>query len=157
MDSTQKLISSATQRCLQHGERLTHKREQILRCLLEADRPLSAYEIMDNLHNYHNTSIQAMSIYRILDFLLNRKLVHKLQLTSKYVACSHIACSHEHRLSQFLICARCSRVKEISIDKTLIENLQSAILRAGYCFTGSQLELNCLCNRCAEEHSGAAP
>ncbi|MFT6835779.1 MAG: Fur family zinc uptake transcriptional regulator [Francisellaceae bacterium] len=151
MPSIDEMVSQAEKNCSDSGVKLTDKRKQVLACLLESDIALSAYEIIDVLHHKHQTNIQAMSIYRILDFLQKENLVHKLQLMNKYIACSHITCSHEHQLSQFLICGKCGLVKEIMISKALINNLKITIEDAGYFFSSHQLELSCLCKNCAED------
>ena len=152
MKSAQDIIMQAEKSCSQNGVRLTNKRKQVLICLLESQRALSAYDMIDDLRDKYQTNIQAMSIYRILDFLLKENLVHKLQLTNKYIACSHIACSHEHLLSQFLICGKCGLVKEVIINKSLVDNLKTTIEAAGYYFSSPQLELSCLCNSCAKNN-----
>ena len=89
-----------------------------------------------------------MSVYRILNFLQDERLVHKLNLANKYVACSHIACEHTHEIPQFLICGECQRVEEISISKPTINNLQQSIDDVGFHLISPQLEMNCLCDSC---------
>jgi Fur family zinc uptake transcriptional regulator len=152
MQKIQGIITQSEKTCLQSGVKLTDKRKHVLMCLLESNRALSAYEIIDDLKNKYQICIQAMSIYRILDFLIKENLAHKLQLTKKYIACSHITCSHEHQLSQFLICCECGLVKEIIINKSLVDNLRTTIENADYCFSSPQLELSCLCNNCAKHN-----
>jgi Fur family zinc uptake transcriptional regulator len=90
-----------------------------------------------------------MSVYRILDFLENEDLVHRLNLAKKYVACSHITCKHAHQVPQFLICKRCSKVKEIGIDAALVQSLKNHIDEAGYSLASQQLEFDCLCADCS--------
>jgi len=94
-------------------------------------------------------SLPAMSVYRILDFLQKEHLVHKLDLANKYVACSHITCSHSHAVPQFLICSECQKVEEVSISQETIEQLKGNVQEAGFQLSGFQLEMNCLCNDCA--------
>ena len=89
-----------------------------------------------------------MSVYRILAFLEGEQLVHKLNLANKYVACAHVSCDHAHATPQFLICASCSKVKEIDIDTALIADLTSAASNVGYKLITSQLEMNGLCDDC---------
>lgn len=89
-----------------------------------------------------------MSIYRILGFLETEKLVHKLNLANKYVACAHISCDHAHGVPQFLICRNCSKVKEISIKSSTIKDLQATAHDVGFKLISPQLEMNCLCDDC---------
>lgn len=150
--STQRLttlLDKALSRCQQQGGKLTEKRERVLSLLLQSNKPLSAYEVADQLNKQTEQSMPAMSVYRILDFLVSIQLVHKLSSANKYVACSHIACEHSHQVPQFLICQKCQKVKEIGIPKTLVEQLRQSVLDAGYRLINSQLELDCLCQDCA--------
>jgi len=142
-------LARAAEKCLQAGSKLTDKRASILKVLVEADSPLSAYEVVDRYNEHRQKSMPPMSAYRILDFLVSAQLAHKLTSENKYVACSHIACSHEHKIPQFLICQKCHQVKEIDIQHDIIDSLQRQVNTAGYKLLNSQLELDCLCEDCA--------
>lgn len=143
-----KIIVKAQAICSNSGGRLTEKRQRILELLLRSKTPLSAYEVADAYNVASDTSMPAMSVYRILDFLEAELLVHKLSSENKYVACSHIACDHAHRVPQFLICGSCRNVKEIAIPKNIVDELAEQVKTAGYKLTNSQLELQCLCEVC---------
>jgi len=144
-----RVIDKAKAVCAQSGGRLTEKRRGILELLLVSSRPLSAYEITDAYNKGAEKPMPAMSVYRILEFLEAEELVHKLSSTSKYLACSHISCEHEHEISQFLICSKCQSAKEISISKEIINELGKLIGQAGYALSNPQLELKCLCKSCS--------
>ena len=73
-----------------------------------------------------------MSVYRILDFLEENGLIHRLNTTKKYIACSHIACEHPHEAPQFLICKSCSKVEEVSIPKPAVAMVGKATQTAGF-------------------------
>lgn len=146
----QSIIDHAEQLCKQRGSRLTKKRKQVLSGLLQSDRALSAYELVDYGKENFETPLPAMTIYRILEFLEKEQLVHKLNLANRYVACTHITCDHEHEVPQFLICTRCQRVKEISISKSTLANFQQNVEDADYKLVSPQLEMNCLCASCSE-------
>ncbi len=142
-------IDEAEQRCKQQGVRLTDKRKRVLSGLLRSDKPLSAYELVDFCKNEYGQPLPAMSVYRILGFLQEQHLVHKINLANKYVACAHITCEHEHGVPQFLICGDCHRVKEISVNKSTINALQRSVDEAGFQLVSHQLEIDCLCEDCS--------
>lgn len=142
------IIEKAQDMCAHSGGRLTEKRKRILELLLVSSTPLSAYDVADSYNKSADASMPTMSVYRILDFLESEQLVHKLSSANKYVACSHIACSHAHEIPQFLICGKCQRVKEIAIAKRIVEELDQQVADAGYKLMNSQLELQCLCDNC---------
>ena len=96
-------------------------------------------------------SLAPTTVYRILDFLASENLVHKLHVTNKYVACSHISCNHAHEVPQFLICDQCASVKEIGIKKSIIEELRQQVEDAAFFLQSPQLELHCLCQDCGQQ------
>lgn len=151
IDKINSILEHAEKHCKNNGTRLTDKRKQILTGLIQSKKALSAYELADFFRTEYNSAIPTMSVYRILDFLENESLVHKLHLANKYIACSHISCNHEHKIAQFLICSECNNVKEINIEKALIKTLQDNVNEAGYLLKSPQLELHCLCQDCAQQ------
>ena len=148
MERVENIIEHAEQHCKAHGARLTNKRKQVLSGLLKSQKALSAYELVDYCKAEFGEAIPAMSVYRILDFLQDEHLVHKLSLANKYVACSHITCDHAHGVPQFLICGKCQKVEEISISQSTITELQHNVTQAGFHLVSQQLELDCLCDDC---------
>lgn len=148
MNKVEKVIEKAEGHCKGHGSRLTKKRRQVLYGLLQSEKALSAYELVDYCKNEFRENIPAMSVYRILSFLQDECLVHKLNLANKYVACSHISCDHAHEVPQFLICGECQRVKEIAISKSTINTLQHSVEESGFHLLSPQVEMNCLCENC---------
>ena len=148
MSSVETIIEHAAQHCKAHGSRLTDKRKLVLAGLLKSKKALSAYELVDYCKMELGEAIPAMSVYRILDFLKDEHLVHKLKLANKYVACSHITCDHNHGVPQFLICGQCQKVEEISINKSTMAELKKNIVQAGFHLVSPQVELDCLCDDC---------
>ena len=136
--------------CADRGVKFTEKRKQVLTGLLESKKALSAYELTDYVRDKFNSQLPAMSVYRILDFLEEVDLVHRLDSAQKYVACSHIACNHEHELSQFLICRSCYLVEEISLGKSLMSALKRSAEKAGFRLTNQELEFDSICGNCSE-------
>lgn len=144
-----KIMGRAVDICDRSGSRLTEKRKKILELLLVSNTPLSAYEVANSYNQHTSSSMPPMSAYRILNFLESEHLAHKLSSTNKYIACSHITCDHNHEVLQFLICRQCQQVKEVVIDKKIIDALQKQVSNVGYQLRSSQLELDCLCEDCA--------
>lgn len=149
MANVDAIISHAEHCCKNHGARLTTKRKHVLASLVQSEKALSAYDLIELCNKEFGDKIPAMSVYRILEFLESENLVHKLSLAKKYVACSHITCDHDHGVPQFLICGECHHVKEISINQQTITELQNNVEHAGFQLVSPQLEMNCICNDCA--------
>lgn len=148
MNKVQRVIEHAERSCKANGTRLTDKRKQVLSELARSEKALSAYELAESYQNQFGKSIPAMTVYRILDFLENESLVHKLHLANKYVACSQINCGHEHGIPQFLICGKCNKVSEVHIAQPIINDLNANIKNAGYNLVSPQLEMDCICSEC---------
>ncbi len=148
MDQLHKNIAVAEKYCQEKGERLTKKRKIVLMALLQSQKAISAYELVDYCKTAFDENVPAMSVYRILDFFKELGLAHKLSLANKYVACSHVVCEHKYELLQFLICDQCQRVEEVNIDAATVNNLQAAINKAGFQLNSPQLEINGICQQC---------
>lgn len=151
MHNFQQIIEQAERHCSENGQRLTQKRKQVLMGLVQSQKAMSAYELVDYCKTEFSEVLPAMSVYRILDFLQQQQLVHKLDLANKFIACAHISCKHEHAISQFLICGECQKVKEINIDKKVLKEIQNNVAIAGFSLVSPQFEMNCLCDECAKK------
>ena len=151
MSNIAQILDHAEASCRTTGARLTDKRKRVLFALLKSQKALSAYDLVDYLKDEFGESTPPMSVYRILEFLESENLVHKLRLANKYVACSHISCDHAHEEPQFLICDQCGSVKEVGIQKSLIDTLRHNVQKVDYVLKSPQLELHCLCKSCAEQ------
>ena len=153
MHKVQAIIEHADEQCKANGSRLTEKRKHILTGLLRSEKALSAYELVEYCKTELGETIPAMSVYRILEFLEEERLVHKLKMANKYVACAHITCRHDHVASQFLICKQCQRVKEIDISDSVVHSLQQDVRDAGFEPDSPQLEINGLCECCVKNNA----
>ncbi|MDA0128083.1 transcriptional repressor [Vibrio sp. MarTm2] len=144
----EELIERVKAECKQQGKQLTAKRQLVLHALLKADQAMSAYEIVDYCQQEMGHSIQAMSVYRILEFLEDLKLVHKIQASNKFIVCAHIECEHEHGTPQFFICSKCNKISEQMVDPSLMSGLQNHARQQGFTVIQPQIEINCVCDEC---------
>ena len=146
--ATNKTLQNAEAMCLEAGVRLTMKRKRTLALLLEEESPVSAYELIDLYKASYGESLTAMSAYRMLNFLVEETLAHRLNSVNKYTACEHINCNHAHDLPQFLICDNCQSVSEAGIQKHTLDQLKADVLKSGFSMDNQQLELHGLCSNC---------
>lgn len=141
-----RILARAQQLCRKRGVRLTEQRLAALRLLCEAERPLTAYELLDRLRGAVRNPAPP-TVYRALDFLLEQGLVHKLESLHAYVGCSHP--DHPHA-SQFLICADCGEVAEVE-DPNVEKSLRAAGRAAGFRMRRPVVELLGTCAQCASK------
>ncbi len=150
MNKIKQYLQIAEQQCLEKGSRLTPKRKQILSTLLTAKKAISAYELIDLYEEKIGQSIPAMSVYRILAYLEDMHLVHKIKIANKYVARTNISGTGEHLISQFLFCQACQSVEEKPFSPSIYKELFNNIKQSGYQLCSEQIELSCLCNDCSK-------
>lgn len=151
MNNIDEIIKHAEQHCESRGSRLTDKRKQILSSLVKSNKAISAYDLIDVCEEAFGEKIPPMSVYRILDFLEDQNLVHKLNVANKYVACSNISCDHVHHgVSLFLICNVCNQVQEQSINQPITNELKKTVTDSGFTLVKPHLEMRCICNICLQ-------
>jgi Fur family zinc uptake transcriptional regulator len=141
-------LAKAEAKGLNSGVRMTQKRRNVLSVLLDARRPLSAYDVAAAYQEAYGEALPAMSAYRMIDALRQANLVHRLETTHQFVACSHIACDHAHAPPHFVICERCGAVTEVGVRAALLEELQASIARTGFTLSAPQLEFRGICRAC---------
>lgn len=83
--------------------RQTKTRQEILSFLEKNHSAFTPYEISEKL------SINAVTVYRVLEFLKEQKLVHHIPALGKWSACQCSDMSQDHG---FLICKKCDSVEE---------------------------------------------
>lgn len=150
MTLIQEALQKAQTECDSKGLRLTEKRRNILKMLLDRNQPMSAYDISEQYKSLYAYALSAMSAYRMLEFLQQAGLVHKLETTNQYLACSHITCSHKHRYPQFLICDSCHQVIELGLQNHLMNEIDASIEKTGFKLSGKQIELHGECKQCQQ-------
>ena len=146
MDKRQlsRVLRHAEALCCERGVRLTDQRKAVLRLLCESEKPLSAYELLDRMRDTVRNPTPP-TVYRVLDFLVEQGLVHKLESLHAFVGCTHP--DHPHA-SQFLICRDCGEVAEVE-DPGVTRSLQAAGRAAGFRTRRPVVELIGTCARCA--------
>lgn len=147
-------LDEAAASCARHGARLTAVRRAVLALILEAGRPIGAYDILAKLRD--GRSAAPPTVYRALDFLVSEGLVHRLERLAAYVGCAH----HHHEgdedahTAQFLICTGCGRVTELD-EPTITTALSEAGARTGFRLRSATVEAAGLCVACAPAVQGA--
>lgn len=122
------------------GARMTPPRARVLKVLLQADGPLKAYDILGKLKG-----MQAMTVYRALDFFVAQGLAHRIESLNAYVSCGESHCAH--RDSQYLICEKCGTAQELhnhAIDDFIAKNLKASGFQPSY----KVMEIHGTCRVC---------
>jgi Fur family zinc uptake transcriptional regulator len=131
--------------CDERGLRLTPLRERVLRLVAQAELPVKAYDLMDELRDEKGPAAPP-TVYRALDFLLDNGFIHKLESINAYIGC------HQPRLPHsvpFLICGDCGRAVEME-DERATRLLTEQAHALGFRPLAQTLEVHGRCARCVE-------
>ncbi len=130
--------------CTEKGLRLTPLRRNVMQALAESHVPLGAYEIVERLAAKGDRT-PAMSVYRVLDFLVSEGLAHRIESRNAFLACGHV---HEDGdVVVFLICEACGATQEVA-SHAIGRDLAWAARSAGFAPRQRVLEVAGACARC---------
>ena len=136
-------LARAQRICSDRGTRLTPIRRRVLELILLADQPLRAYTVLAQLE-HDRGKLGPPTIYRALDFLLAHGLIHKVETSNAFVACSDVEHSH---MTQFVICEDCGATEEIR-DNAIAESLRRLGEGRGFAVERQVVEAVGLCPAC---------
>jgi Fur family zinc uptake transcriptional regulator len=136
-------LDRAEQTCARQGAQFTELRRRVLSLILEAEAPLTAYQLLDRLRETRKGAVPP-TIYRALDFLMEQKLIHKIERLNAFIPC--VESGHRHP-AQFLICRQCGTVAEIE-DHAAAQALEDAAEREGFHTHNTVVEIEGTCAAC---------
>jgi len=156
-------LNAAKEQCRLNGSRFTALRQQIYQLILEANKPVGAYDLITQLQSMrtldadsHNQTqeqsdnkktsknVAPPTVYRSLEFLLSEGLIHQLTSINAYVPCCHPRAQHT---AAFLICDQCQRVQECS-SLPVQEMMNFAEQDMSFVVERSVIELSGRCQVC---------
>jgi len=148
----ERAIARAREICDRKNIRLTVLREAVLRVLTGSHRALGAYEIID-LMNAQGRRLAPISVYRIIDVLLEAGVVHRLESKNAYFAC--LSRHHEHASRIVLLCHSCNRVAEAEAPEAW-GAINSLTRDTGFSISATVLEVQGQCSDCRKHSPHAA-
>lgn len=139
------LIEAARDTLTRSGEQWTDMRAEVFEALAGHDRPVSAYDIADNVAHVRGKRVAANSVYRILDLFVKANLARRVESANAYIANPHPGCRHD---CIFLICDQCGKAVHLDDDR-LTGALVAAAHGAGFADIRPVVELRGLCAECS--------
>ena len=127
------------------GEQWTAMRASVFAALAEQARPVSAYDIAEEVGKQRGKRVAANSIYRILDLFVRTNLANRIESANAFVANTHPGCRHD---CIYLICDDCGAATHLDDDR-LTGALRDAGGKAGFADVRPVVELRGLCASCA--------
>lgn len=111
--------------------------------LREAGRPVSAYELIDQLRD--DTVLAPQTVYRALGRLIAEGRAHRLESLNAFVACRHD--KHDDAAAVFAICETCGSVREFDHAEAT-GSLRDWAYATGFAISKMTLELRGTCADC---------
>jgi Fur family zinc uptake transcriptional regulator len=85
--------------------------EITLNIIKKSNKSLSAYQILDKFQK--TKKVQPTTVYRSLDFLIKKGIIHKSNINKNYMMCKNY---HHHKHDQntlLAICKQCGKTEEL--------------------------------------------
>ena len=143
LNDMQARLAAARVQCEQRGTRLTPMRARVLELLLQDNRFVTAYELLDSMLETY-PRVNPATVYRILGFLMENALAERLATVNGYVARTG-ASDNSYRV--FAICKRCSRVSELEANG--VRNpLAALVASVGCALDEGGAEIRVVCRHC---------
>ena len=137
-------LAEAESLCSSTGARLTPLRKEVLELILNATGPMGAYDLLAKIKSESDRPAAPPTVYRTLDFLLEKGLIHRLTSINAYIPCCHPRGGHQ---AAFLICTECKSVKEASAQG-LLQQLDELSASDHFTAHHSIIEISGICQQC---------
>lgn len=129
------LLQAAADEAQLNGKSLTAIRKHVLNLLLDASRPMTAYEVLASLDGVG--SVSPPTAYRALDFLVALGFVTRVESLNAYLAL-HLGPSDVPLA--FFVCEKCGQAEEIQATDAVV-GLISTADEKGFGVSHASLEL----------------
>lgn len=136
-------IRHAEEVCEDQGAALTPLRRDVYELLLRHDRPVGAYELLDELKSLRPKAAP-VTVYRALDFLLERGLVHRVNALNAFSACRGHEADHRGLV---LICRSCKATVELE-DHKVDNTIRKCAAELGFETGDGPVEVLGMCAAC---------
>jgi Fur family zinc uptake transcriptional regulator len=143
--SGENLIEAARDALKASGEQWTSMREAVFAELARHERPVSAYDIADNLSASRGKRVAPNSIYRILDLFVAKNLALRVESSNAFLANTHPGCEHD---CIFLVCDECGDAKHVD-DEEVSRAVRALASSRNFKAERPVLEIRGLCQMCA--------
>lgn len=139
------LIEAAARALTAAGEQWTSMREAVFGELARHERPVSAYDIADNLSAARGKRVAPNSVYRILDVFVANNLAMRVESANAYLANTHPGCAHD---CIFLVCDECGEAAHVD-DEEVSRAVRAIAASRQFRAQRPVLEIRGLCKSCA--------
>ena len=132
--------------CLKRKKSLTPSRTLVIKTLAKYNKPVTAYELKDEINNNGVVNINISQVYRVLEFWIDLRLVHKISSINKFMLCTAPEEKHTHMLN---ICTVCEKVVE-TCNKRMGLNFKKSTAKLDLAFNNTRsVEIPVICRKCS--------
>lgn len=115
------LLEAAAEEAQLNGKSLTAIRKHVLNVLLDARRPMTAYEVLASLDGVG--SVSPPTAYRALDFLVSLGFVTRVESLNAYFA---LDLGPSDVPLAFFVCEKCGQAEELAATDAVISLVSTA-------------------------------
>ena len=131
--------------CLKNKKSLTPSRTLVIKTLSNHKKPISAYELRDEINNNGDININISQIYRVLEFWMDLGLIHKISSINKFLLCITPEEKHTHMLN---FCTVCEKVFE-TCNEQMGLNFKKSTAKLDLAFNNTRsVEIPVICPQC---------
>ena len=132
--------------CLKKKKSLTPSRTLVIKTLAKHNKPISAYELRDEINNNKDVRINISQVYRVLDFWIDLGLIHKVSSINKFLLCRAPDEKHTHMLNY---CTVCEKVYETCNERMGL-NFKKSAAKLDLEFNNTRtVEIPVICPQCS--------
>ncbi|XUU61483.1 Fur family transcriptional regulator [Erythrobacter sp. HA6-11] len=138
------LLSAARASLTGAGEQWTGMRESVFAELMRHEKPVSAYDIADNLSAARGKRVAPNSVYRILDLFVTNNLAMRVESANAFLANTHPGCEHD---CIFLVCDECGEATHLD-DDAISQSLRGIAKANSFSTSCPIVEIRGICGGC---------
>ena len=132
--------------CLKKKNSLTPSRTLVIKTLSKHKKPISAYELRDEINNNKDVKINISQVYRVLEFWIDLGLIHKISSINKFLLCVTPDEKHTHMLNYCTVCEKVYETCNEQIELNLKESTAKLDLEFN---TTRSVEIPVICPQCS--------
>jgi len=140
-------ISRVDEICRSNKLGFTDIRKLVFQIIIKNNKPIKAYQILDEIRNITNKPSHPPTVYRAIDFLIENGFVHKLNSINSFVGCFH---PKTHEECYFLICKKCNLYQECC-DDSLKDRISKTAVHNKFVISNTTLEIEGHCLDCSQK------
>lgn len=138
-----------TQICVNQNIKLTALRKDVLSILLSKQVPMGAYDILEKLKK-KRPNAEPPTVYRVLDFLADAKLVHRIESQNAYVCCTQLGNILSEHKAVLLFCKQCQQSFEVRENDILLA-IKKIAKKHAFAVDDALIEMKGICQTCLQD------